>query len=113
MGLFASPVLMAADILLYDTERVPVGEDQKQHVELARELARRFNGRFGETFTVPESMLMKQGARVMALDNPEKKMEKTGSVDGYIALFDTPDVVKKKIKHAVTDSGREILFDAK
>ncbi|MBI4252685.1 tryptophan--tRNA ligase [Candidatus Uhrbacteria bacterium] len=113
MGLFDYPVLMASDILLYDTEGVPVGEDQKQHVELVRELARRFNGRFGETFTVPKSMLMKHGARVMALDNPAKKMEKTGSVDGYIALSDTPDLVKKKIKRAVTDSGREILFDAK
>lgn len=113
MGLFDYPVLMAADILLYDTERVPVGEDQKQHVELARELARRFNGRFGETFVVPESLLMKQGARVMALDRPEKKMEKTGSQEGYIALLDTPDSVRKKIKHAVTDSGRDIIFDAK
>lgn len=113
MGLFDYPVLMAADILLYDTERVPVGEDQKQHVELARELARRFNGRFGETFVVPESLLMKQGARIMALDRPEKKMEKTGSQEGYIALLDPPDSVRKKIKHAVTDSGRDIIFDAK
>lgn len=113
MGLFDYPVLMATDILLYDTERVPVGEDQKQHVELCRELARRFNSRYGETFVVPESMLMKNGSRIMALDNPAKKMEKTGSVDGYIALSDTPDEVRKKIKRAVTDSGREIVFDAK
>lgn len=113
LGLFDYPVLMAADILLYDSEAVPVGEDQKQHVELARVLARRFNSRYGETFRVPESMLLKKGARIMALDNPAKKMEKTGSVEGYIALSDPPDIVRKKIKHAVTDSGREIVFDQK
>lgn len=113
MGLFDYPVLMAADILLYDTERVPVGEDQKQHVELCRELARRFNSRYGETFVVPESMLMKNCSRIMALDNPAKKMEKTGTIEGYIALSDTADAVRRKIKRAVTDSGREIVFDKK
>ncbi len=113
VGLFDYPILMAADILLYDTETVPVGEDQKQHVELAREIARRFNSRYGKTFVVPESMLMTKGARIMALDNPAKKMEKTGSVEGYIALSDSADGVKKKIGRAVTDSGKEIVYDLK
>lgn len=113
MGLFDYPVLMAADILLYDTQSVPVGEDQKQHVELARELARRFNGRFGETFVIPESLLMKSGKRIMALDDSAKKMEKTGSHEGYIALSDTAAMVQKKIRHAVTDSGREIIYNKK
>lgn len=113
MGLFDYPVLMAADILLYNIEGVPVGEDQKQHVELTRELARRFNSRYGDTFVLPESMLLKKGARIMALDNPAKKMEKTGSIEGYIALSDTASVVRTKIKHAVTDSGRDVVYDAK
>ncbi len=113
VGLFDYPVLMAADILLYDSQGVPVGEDQKQHVELARELARRFNGRYGTTFVAPESILLKTAARIKALDNPAKKMEKTGSVEGYIALSDAPDVVRKKIRRAVTDSGSEIVYDAK
>lgn len=113
MGLFDYPVLMAADILLYGTTHVPVGHDQQQHIELARELARRFNGLYGITFSVPEVMVPLRGAKVMALDNPAKKMEKTGSVAGYIALTDTPDVIRKKIKSAVTDSGSEILFDEK
>lgn len=113
IGLFDYPVLMAADILLYDTEIVPVGEDQMQHIELAREIARRFNGLYGDTFVVPEGVVPKIGARIKALDNPEKKMEKTGSVSGYIALTDEPDVIRKKIKHAVTDSGSEIVFDEK
>lgn len=113
VGLFDYPVLMAADILLYDTQGVPVGEDQKQHVELARELARRFNSRYGTTFVTPESLLLKTAARIKALDNPTKKMEKTGSVEGYIALSDSSDVIRKKIRRAVTDSGSEIVFDAK
>jgi len=113
VGLFDYPVLMAADILLYDAHVVPVGEDQLQHIELARELARRFNSLFGETFVVPEGKVSARGARVMALDNPAKKMEKTGSQSGYIALTDTPDAIRKKIKSAVTDSGAEIIFDEK
>lgn len=113
MGLFDYPVLMAADILLYDTTNVPVGEDQKQHIELTREIARRFNGFFGETFVVPESMVPVRGAKIMALDNPAKKMEKTGSPEGYIALTDTSDIVAKKIRRAVTDSGSEIIYDPK
>ena len=113
VGLFDYPVLMAADILLYGTTHVPVGEDQQQHVELARELARRFNSLFGTTFVIPESMVPPQGARIMALDNPAKKMEKTGSAAGYIALTDTAEIIRKKIKSAVTDSGSDIIFDAK
>ncbi len=112
-GLFDYPVLMAADILLYGTTHVPAGQDQQQHIELARELARRFNGIYGNTFVAPEAMLPPRGAKIMALDNPAKKMEKTGSVAGYIALTDTPEVIRKKIKSAVTDSGSEVVFDEK
>lgn len=112
VGLFDYPVLMAADILLYDTNLVPVGEDQKQHVELARDLAERFNNKFGETFTVPEPMLPKIGARIMGLDDPTKKMSKSASSEAnYIALTDNTEVAKKKILKAVTDSGSEIKFD--
>lgn len=109
-GLFTYPVLMAADILLYDTAVVPVGEDQKQHVELARVLARRFNENFGETFVVPESLMQKQGARIMGLDDPTKKMSKSAaSAFNYIALTDDAKTVEKKISRAVTDSGREVV----
>ncbi|MFH1088781.1 MAG: tryptophan--tRNA ligase [Patescibacteria group bacterium] len=112
VGLFDYPVLMAADILLYDTNLVPVGEDQKQHVELARDLAERFNNRFGTTFTVPEPMLAKVGARIMGLDDPTKKMSKSANSEAnYITLTDDPEVAKKKILKAVTDSGSEIKFD--
>ena len=111
VGLFDYPVLMAADILLYDTAVVPVGEDQLQHVELARTLARRFNERFGETFVVPESKITKEGARIMGLDDPTKKMSKSAlSEYNYIALTDDADRVRKKIKKAVTDSGTEIVY---
>lgn len=111
VGLFDYPVLMAADILLYDTAVVPVGEDQVQHVELARTLARRFNKRFGETFVEPEVKVQKEGARIMGLDNPVKKMSKSASSEyNYIALNDDPEVAKKKIMKAVTDSGSEILY---
>ena len=111
VGLFDYPVLMAADILLYDTAAVPVGDDQSQHVELARTLARRFNDRFGETFVIPEAIVRKTSARIMGLDDPNKKMSKS-AVSEYnaIALTDTPDVVRKKIKKAVTDSGTEIVY---
>jgi len=112
VGLFDYPVLMAADILLYDTCAVPVGEDQKQHLELARDLAMRFNSLYGETFIVPEPMIKKEGCRIMGLDNPYKKMSKTApSTYNYISLLDTPEEAKKKIMKAVTDSGSEIKFD--
>lgn len=111
MGLFDYPVLMAADILLYDTQVVPVGEDQKQHVELARDLAKRFNHKFGETFIVPEVHIKKEGMRVMGLDNPEKKMSKSAeSVYNRIELLDDAETIRKKIRKAVTDSGSEIVY---
>lgn len=109
VGLFTYPVLMAADILLYQTNLVPVGEDQKQHIELTRELAERFNHKYGEVFTIPEYFAAPQGARIMSLDDPTKKMSKTATTDwGYIALTDSSEVITKKIKKAVTDSGSEV-----
>lgn len=112
VGLFDYPVLMAADILLYQTDLVPVGEDQKQHLELTRDIAERFNRDFGDTFRLPEPFIPKVGARIMALDDPSKKMSKSDeSPGGSIFLLDTPDVIRKKFKRAVTDSGREISFD--
>ncbi|MEK7615436.1 MAG: tryptophan--tRNA ligase, partial [Patescibacteria group bacterium] len=114
VGLFDYPVLMAADIFLYDTEIVPVGEDQKQHVELARDLAERFNKRFGKTVVVPKPQIRKEGARIMALDNPESKMSKSAeSEKGYISLMDDAKTVEKKIKGAVTDSEGTIIYDEK
>lgn len=111
-GLFTYPALMAADILLYDTAVVPVGEDQKQHVELARDLAGRFNHLYGEIFTVPEPIIREVGARVMGLDDPTKKMSKSQvGTHRTIDLLDEPKVIKKKFSRAVTDSQREILFD--
>lgn len=111
VGLFDYPVLMAADILLYDTAVVPVGDDQKQHVELTRDLAERFNSRFGETFVVPEPLITKEGARIMGLDDPAKKMSKSAASEyNYIALTDDADTVRRKIKKAVTDSGSEIIY---
>jgi tryptophanyl-tRNA synthetase len=111
-GLFDYPVLMAADILLYNTDAVPVGEDQVQHVELTRTLARRFNSQFGETFKVPEVIIRKEGARIMGLDDPKKKMSKSAaSPANYVALNDAPEIAKKKIMRAVTDSGTEIKYD--
>ncbi|KKT88939.1 MAG: Tryptophan-tRNA ligase [Candidatus Moranbacteria bacterium GW2011_GWC2_45_10] len=111
VGLFDYPVLMAADILLYDTEVVPVGEDQKQHVELARDLAKRFNHKFGETFIVPKVFIREEGMRVMGLDNPEKKMSKSAeSAYNRIELLDDAETIRKKIKKAVTDSGSEIEY---
>ena len=106
VGLFDYPVLMASDILLYNADRVPVGEDQRQHLELTRTLARRFNAVYGETFVVPEPMILETGARVMALDDPLKKMSKSAaSAASYIALLDEPDVVRRKVRRAKTDSG--------
>ncbi|MFA5926273.1 MAG: tryptophan--tRNA ligase [Parcubacteria group bacterium] len=110
-GLFNYPVLMAADILLYDTNLVPVGEDQLQHVEIARNLARRFNNTFGETFSVPEPDIVKEGMRIMGLDDPTKKMSKSATSEyNYIALTDSPEEIREKIKRAVTDSGKEIKY---
>ncbi len=109
VGLFDYPVLMAADILLYKAHSVPVGEDQRQHLELTRVLARRFNHLYGETFVVPEPMILKTGARVMALDDPTAKMSKSSEVAGsYVAILDEPDTVRKKIRRAKTDSGTEV-----
>ena len=109
VGLYDYPVLQAADILLYGAQLVPVGEDQRQHLELTRTLARRFNGLYGETFVVPEPMILDTGARVMALDDPTKKMSKSSPTPaGYIALFDEPDVIRRKIRRAKTDSGTEV-----
>jgi tryptophanyl-tRNA synthetase len=110
VGLYDYPVLQAADILLYGTHLVPVGEDQRQHLELSRTLARRFNGLYGETFVVPEPMILDVGARVMALDEPTQKMSKSSPTPaGYIALLDEPDTIRRKIRRAVTDSGTEIV----
>lgn len=109
-GLYTYPVLMAADILLYDADLVPVGDDQRQHIELTRDIAIRFNERFGETFVVPEALIRGQGARIMSLDDPDKKMSKS-MPDGAISLLDPPSVIKKKIARAVTDSERSIVFD--
>ena len=111
-GLFNYPVLMAADILLYQTDAVPVGEDQVQHIELARSLAERFNNRFGETFTVPKPQLKKETARIMSLAEPDKKMSKSDESDkSRINLNDSPDVIRQKIKSAVTDSGSDIQYE--
>ena len=111
VGLYDYPVLMAADILLYDAEKVPVGEDQVQHVELTRTLGRRFNSKFGETFIIPEPFVVKEGMRIMALDDPTSKMSKSAASEyNYIALTDNADTIRKKIKKAVTDSGSEIKY---
>ncbi|MEA2598216.1 MAG: tryptophanyl-tRNA synthetase [Thermomicrobiales bacterium] len=108
-ALFDYPVLQAADILLYDTDLVPVGDDQKQHIELARDIAQRFNARYGETFVVPQPDIKPEGARIMALDDPTKKMSKSaGSAASYIALTDDADTITRKIKRAVTDSGSDV-----
>ena len=112
-GLYTYPVLMAADILLYQADAVPVGEDQKQHVELARDIADSFNSRFGETFVEPRPIIREVGARIMALDEPTKKMSKSSeSENSYISLLDPPAVIRKKIARATTDSERTIVFDA-
>ncbi|MFA5184776.1 MAG: tryptophan--tRNA ligase [Patescibacteria group bacterium] len=112
VGLYDYPVLMAADILLYDTDIVPVGEDQKQHVELARDIARRFNNEFGETFKIPQSVVRKEGARIMSLLDPAKKMSKSDTnQNNCINLLDDIEIAKKKIMRAVTDSGSEIIYD--
>jgi tryptophanyl-tRNA synthetase len=110
-GLFNYPILMAADILLYNTDEVPVGDDQRQHVELARDVGQRFNSRFGETFVIAEGVYPQIGARVMDLQTPEKKMSTTGGTPaGTVYVTDEPDAIIKKFKSAVTDSGREIRY---
>lgn len=110
-GLYNYPILMAADILLYQADLVPVGDDQRQHLELTRDLAQRFNSLYGDTFTIPQTFTPKAGARVMGLDNPTAKMSKSESSDLHaVNLLDTPDRIKKKMMRAVTDSGSEIRF---
>jgi tryptophanyl-tRNA synthetase len=112
VGLFTYPVLQAADVLLYDTNLVPVGEDQRQHLELARDVAQRFNSRFKDTFVVPDVMIQKATAKIYDLQDPTAKMSKSAATDaGLISLLDEPKVTAKKIRSAVTDSEREIRFD--
>jgi tryptophanyl-tRNA synthetase len=111
-GLFTYPVLMAGDILLYQADFVPIGDDQRQHLELARDMAERFNARFGETFVVPQGIFPEVGARIMDLQEPSSKMSTTGGTpQGTVRILDDPDDVRKKFKTAVTDSGREIRHD--
>jgi tryptophanyl-tRNA synthetase len=111
-GLFNYPVLMAGDILLYQTDIVPIGDDQRQHLELARNVAERFNSRFGETFKVPRGVYPEEGARVRNLQEPERLMSTTrGAPQGVVRMIDEPDVIRKKFKTAVTDSGRDVLHD--
>ena len=111
-GLFTYPALQAADILLYDAQEVPVGDDQRQHIEITRDIAVRFNHRFGDTFVLPKAVTPKAGARVMDLQNPENKMSKSASGDGGIVyLLDEPTVIERKFKRAVTDSGSEVVYD--
>jgi tryptophanyl-tRNA synthetase len=110
-GLFTYPVLMAGDILLYQTDIVPIGDDQRQHLELARDVAERFNSRYGETFKVPRGVYPEVGARIMDLQEPSKKMSTTnGTPQGTVLVLDDADVIRKKFKTAVTDSGREIRY---
>lgn len=114
VGLFTYPMLQAADILLYQAHLVPVGEDQRQHIELTRDLAGRFNTRFGETFRVPDNFILKTAAKIQDLQDPSAKMSKSsGSVAGVLEIMDTPQANAKKIKSATTDAGREIKFDEK
>jgi len=110
-GLFNYPVLMAADILLYKSEGVPVGKDQEQHVELTRTIARKFNQKFGETFKEPKSLISKEGAKIMSLTQPRKKMSKSDDPKSCIFLFDSPETIQKKIMSSTTDSGREVRYN--
>jgi tryptophanyl-tRNA synthetase len=112
VGLLTYPALMAADILLYHTDLVPVGQDQKQHLELTRDIALRFNRDYGETFRVPDAFIPKVGAKIMALDDPQKKMSKSDeNLNGSIMLMDDADTIRRKFKRAVTDSGTDVRFD--
>jgi tryptophanyl-tRNA synthetase len=111
-GLFTYPVLMAGDILLYQTNIVPIGDDQRQHLELTRDIADRFNSRFGETFTVPEGVFPEEGARIKNLQEPERLMSTSaGNPQGVVRMVDPPDIVRQKFKTAVTDSGRDVIHD--
>jgi len=110
-GLFAYPVLMAADILLYQTDLVPIGVDQKQHLELARNIAERFNSLYGGTFAVPDGYFPKVGAKVMSLQEPTRKMSKSDPEETYIAILDKPEVIRRKLRRAVTDSEADVRFD--
>ena len=111
-GLFTYPILMAGDILLYQTDLVPIGDDQRQHLELSRDIAERFNYRFGETFRVPEGVYPEVGGRIMDLQEPTNKMSTTsGTPQGTVLMIDPPDTIRKKFKSAVTDSGREVRYD--
>jgi tryptophanyl-tRNA synthetase len=111
VGLLTYPILQAADILLYDADRVPVGEDQRQHLELTRDLAQRFNSRYGRTFVVPQPHIVKTTAKILDLQNPAKKMSKSLAGSGCLDLLDDPKVSAKRIRSAVTDAGREVIFD--
>ena len=110
-GLFAYPVLMAADILLYQSDLVPIGIDQKQHLELARDIALRFNALYGDAFVVPEGYFPKVGAKIMSLQEPTRKMSKSDPEDTYVAILDKPEVIRKKLRRAVTDCDNEIRYD--
>jgi tryptophanyl-tRNA synthetase len=111
-GLFTYPVLMAGDILLYQTDLVPIGDDQKQHLELTRDIAERFNSRYGETFKLPEGRFAETGGRIMDLQEPEKKMSTTaGTPQGTVLILDEPDTIRKKVRSAVTDSGTDVRYD--
>src|SRR5690606_27122820 len=112
-GLFTYPALQAADILLYDANEVPVGDDQRQHIEITRDIAIRFNHRFGETFVIPEAVTPKAGARVMDLQDPASKMSKSAATDaGCVMMLDDPATIMRKFKRAVTDSESEVRYDA-
>jgi tryptophanyl-tRNA synthetase len=114
IGLFDYPVLMASDILLYDTDEVPVGEDQKQHVEITRDIAERVNNRFGEIFVIPKPVIQKEGARIMNLQDPTKKMSKSDeNPNSRIEVLDSPEIIRQKIARAVTDSDDKIRYDIK
>ena len=110
-GLFTYPVLMAADILLYQTDLVPIGADQKQHLEICRDIAERFNAVYGDVFTIPDGYFPKVGARVMSLQEPTRKMSKSDPEETYIAMLDAPDVIRRKIRRAVTDSENRIAYE--
>ena len=113
-ALFTYPVLMAGDILLYQTDKVPIGDDQRQHLELARDIAERFNSRFGETFVLPEGIYPEVGARIMDLQEPDRKMSTTGgTAQGTVGILDPPETIAKKFRAAVTDSGRDVVHDPK
>jgi tryptophanyl-tRNA synthetase len=114
VGLFTYPILQAADILLYQADQVPVGEDQRQHIELTRDLGQRFNSKYGQTFTIPEGYILKSGAKINDLQDPTSKMSKSAATQaGVIELMDAPEVNLKKIKSAMTDTEREVIFDEK